>query len=106
MDYNPRLKEKYRAQVVPALQEKFGYKNHMQVPRLLKICLNQGVGAATGDKKLVDQALEEMSTIAGQKAVATKSRKAISNFKLRENMPIGDRKSTRLNSSHVSESRM
>jgi large subunit ribosomal protein L5 len=86
-----RLKEKYSKTVVPSLQEKFQYRNHMQVPRLTKICLNQGVGAATADKKLVDQALEEVTAIAGQKAVATKSKKAISNFKLRENLPIGTR---------------
>lgn len=89
--YSPRLKQTYTASVVPALKEKFGYKNVMQIPRLTKICLNQGVGAAVADKKLVDQAVEEMSTIAGQKAVATKSKKAISNFKLRENLPIGAR---------------
>ncbi|MCU0421928.1 MAG: 50S ribosomal protein L5 [Bacteroidia bacterium] len=86
-----RLKETYSKQVVPALQEKFGYKNVMQVPKLTKICLNQGLGAAVADKKIVDQAVEEMTIIAGQKAIATKSKKAISNFKLRENMPIGAR---------------
>ena len=89
--YTPRLKDQYTAQVVPAMKEKFAYKNVMQVPKLLKICLNQGVGAAVADKKLVDQAVEEMSTIAGQRAVSTKSKKAISNFKLRENLPIGAR---------------
>lgn len=89
--YTPRLKETYSNTVVPALQEKFAYKNVMQVPRLTKICLNQGLGAAVADKKIVDQAVEEMSIIAGQKAVPTKSKKAISNFKLRENMPIGAR---------------
>lgn len=89
--YTPRLKEKYSKDVVPALKEKFGYKNMMQVPKLTKICINQGVGAAVADKKLVDQAVEEMTIIAGQKAVATKSKKAISNFKLRENLPIGAR---------------
>lgn len=89
--YTPRLKDQYTAQVVPALREKFAYANVMQVPKLLKICLNQGVGAAVADKKLVDQAVEEMSTIAGQRAVSTKSKKAISNFKLRENLPIGAR---------------
>lgn len=89
--YTPRLKDKYTKEVVPALKEKFTYKNAMMVPKLTKICLNQGIGAAVADKKLVDQAVEEMSTIAGQKAVATKSKKAISNFKLRENMPIGAR---------------
>ncbi|MBP9185483.1 MAG: 50S ribosomal protein L5 [Bacteroidia bacterium] len=89
--YSARLKETYSKTVVPALQEKFTYKNVMQVPRLTKICLNQGLGAAVADKKIVDQAVEEMSIIAGQKAVPTKSKKAISNFKLRENMPIGAR---------------
>ncbi len=89
--YSPRLKDKYTSQVVPAMKEKFAYKNVMQVPKLLKICINQGVGAAVSDKKLVDQALEELTLIAGQRAVATKSKKAISNFKLRENLPIGTR---------------
>jgi large subunit ribosomal protein L5 len=89
--YTPRLKETYSKAVAPALKEKFAYKNVMQVPRLTKICLNQGLGAAVADKKIVDQAVEEMSIIAGQKAVPTKSKKAISNFKLRENMPIGAR---------------
>lgn len=89
--YTPRLKETYSTTVVPAMKEKFGYKNVMQIPRLTKICLNQGVGAAVADKKLVDQAVEEMTTISGQRAVATKSKKAISNFKLRENLPIGAR---------------
>ncbi|MFN5921743.1 MAG: 50S ribosomal protein L5 [Bacteroidota bacterium] len=89
--YSPRLKDTYSKSVVPAMKEKFGYKNVMQIPRLTKICLNQGVGAAVADKKLVDQAVEEMSTIAGQRAVSTKSKKAISNFKLRENLPIGSR---------------
>lgn len=89
--YTPRLKEQYSKAVIPAMKEKFAYKNAMQVPKLTKICLNQGVGAAVADKKLVDQAVEEMSNIAGQKAVSTKSKKAISNFKLRENLPIGAR---------------
>jgi large subunit ribosomal protein L5 len=89
--YTPRLKETYSKSVVPALKEKFQYKNVMQIPKLTKICLNQGVGAAVADKKLVDQAVEEMTTISGQKAVSTKSKKAISNFKLRENLPIGAR---------------
>ncbi|MCB0733306.1 MAG: 50S ribosomal protein L5 [Flavobacteriales bacterium] len=88
-NYVPNLRKKYDEEVVPALKEKFGWKNVMQVPRLKKICLNQGVGAGVADKKQVDTAVEEMTLIAGQKAVATYSRKAISNFKLRENMPIG-----------------
>ncbi len=85
----PRLREKYKGEVVPALTEKFSYKNGMEVPKLLKICLNQGVGDAVADKKLVDVAVEEMTLIAGQKAVPTFSKKAISNFKLREDLPIG-----------------
>jgi large subunit ribosomal protein L5 len=89
--YTPRLKEQYLKQVIPALKEKFAYSNVMQVPKLTKICFNQGVGAAVADKKLVDQAVEEMTIIAGQRAVSTKSKKAISNFKLREDLPIGSR---------------
>lgn len=89
--YTPRLKEKYLKQIVPVLNEKFKYKNSMMVPKLEKICINQGVGAAVADKKLVDQALEELSTIAGQKAVGTRSKKDISNFKLRKGVPIGTR---------------
>lgn len=84
-----RLREKYAQEIVPALKEKFGYKSVMQVPVLKKIVVNRGVGAATGDKKLIDSSLEEITTITGQKAVATMSKKAVSNFKLRENMPIG-----------------
>jgi large subunit ribosomal protein L5 len=91
MSYVPTLKIKYRNEVVPELQEKFQYKSSMQVPKLLKICLNQGVGAATQDKKLIDSALTEMTTIAGQKAVPTKATKSVSNFKLREGMTIGAR---------------
>lgn len=89
MEYQPTLKAKYRDEVVPKLMEKFQYKSVMEVPRLTKICLNQGVGQATSDKKLVDNAVDEMSLIAGQKAVKTIAKKAISNFKLREAMPIG-----------------
>lgn len=89
--YTPRLKEKYTKQIVPAMQEKFGYKNSMMVPKLLKICINQGIGQAVADKKLVDQAIEELTLIAGQKAVGTRSKKDISNFKLRKNVPIGTR---------------
>jgi large subunit ribosomal protein L5 len=85
----PRLKTKYAAEVVPALQKRFNYKSSMQVPRLEKISINRGVNGAVNDKKLVDIALEELSTISGQKAVATMSKKDISNFKLRKNMPIG-----------------
>jgi large subunit ribosomal protein L5 len=85
----PRLKTKYTNEVVPALQKRFNYKSPMQVPRLEKIAINRGVNGAVNDKKLVDIALEELSTISGQKAVATMSKKDISNFKLRKNMPIG-----------------
>jgi large subunit ribosomal protein L5 len=87
----PRLKEKYQKEIVPSLKEKFQYKSVMQVPKMEKICINKGVGAAVADKKLVDVALEEITTISGQKAVPTKSKKDISNFKLRANMPIGVR---------------
>lgn len=85
----PRLKEKYNGEVVKHLQDKFQYKSVMQVPRLTKIVINKGIGAAVADKKLIDAGVEELSIIAGQKAVPTMSKKAISNFKLRENMPIG-----------------
>jgi large subunit ribosomal protein L5 len=91
MEYSPNLKEKYRKDIAPALKQEFGYKSVMQVPRLEKICLNQGIGAAVSDKKMIDSAVAEMSIIAGQKAVATKSRKDISNFKLRKGVPIGCR---------------
>lgn len=85
----PRLKLRYREEVAPSLQKKFAYKSVMQVPKLSKICLNQGVGAAVVDKKLIDAALSEMTQITGQKAIATRSKKDISNFKLRVNVPIG-----------------
>jgi len=91
METIPRLKKKYDDEIVPALMEQFQYKNKMQVPRLLKINLNQGLGDAITDKKLIDTGIEEMSLIAGQKAVMTKSKKDISNFKLRKGMPIGVR---------------
>jgi large subunit ribosomal protein L5 len=84
-----RLQEKYVQEVVPMLKEQLGYKSVMQVARLDKICINQGIGAAVNDKKLIDVAIEELSSITGQKAVATKAKKAISNFKLRAKMPIG-----------------
>ncbi len=89
--YIPRFKKKYRDEVVPALMEQFQYGSIMEVPRLVKICLNQGVGEATQDKKLVDNAAAELTLIAGQKAVPTKARRSVSNFKLREGMPIGVR---------------
>jgi len=88
---NPRLADKYKKEVVPALMKKFSYKTVMQAPRLTKICLNRGVNGAVTDKKLIDIAIDELTNITGQKAVATMSKKDISNFKLRKNMPIGAR---------------
>jgi large subunit ribosomal protein L5 len=89
--YSARLADKYKKDVVPALQKRFNYKSVMQVPKLEKICLNRGVNGAVNDKKLIDIALDEMTQITGQKAVSTMSKKDISNFKLRKNMPIGTR---------------
>lgn len=86
-----RLKEKYQSEVIPALQEKFQFKSIMQVPRITKICINRGIGAAVADKKLVDNGVEELTTITGQKAVPTIAKRSVSNFKLREGMPIGAR---------------
>jgi large subunit ribosomal protein L5 len=86
---SPRLKEKYQKEIVPALKEKFSYSSIMQVPKLTKISINKGIGAAVADKKLVDIGVEELTIISGQKAVATKAKNSISNFKLREEMPIG-----------------
>ncbi len=86
---NPRLKDKYLNDVVPALKAKFQYKSIMQVPKITKIVVNKGIGAAVADKKLVEIGVEELSTITGQKALATKSKKDISNFKLRSGVPIG-----------------
>ncbi len=97
MSYAPRLKSKYREEIVSSLQNKFNYKSTMQVPRLLKICINQGVGAAVSDKKLIDNAVDEMTLITGQKAVSAKSKKDISNFKLRKNVPVGVRVTLRDN---------
>ena len=89
--YTPRLADKYKKDVVPALMKKFSYKTVMQAPKLSKICLNRGVNGAVADKKLVDIAIDELTMVTGQKAVATMSKKDISNFKLRKNMPIGAR---------------
>lgn len=89
MAYIPRLKQEYKDQVVPALTEEFGYKNVMQVPKLSKIVLSRGVGGAVADKKLIDYALDEMTKISGQKAIATISKKDVASFKLRKGMPIG-----------------
>lgn len=91
MGYIPRFKTKYREEVIPKLMEEFQYSSIMEVPRLIKISVNQGIGDATNDKKLVDNAINEMSIITGQKAVPTYARTSISNFKLREGMPIGAR---------------
>ena len=89
MSYVPRLLEKYKNEVVPNLKGKYDYKSVMQVPKIEKICLNQGVGSAVSDKKQVENAVEEMTAIAGQKALPVTSRKDVSNFKLRKGMPIG-----------------
>ena len=91
MNYQPKLREQYKSEIVPALMKEFNYKNVMQVPRLLKISLNQGIGAALADKKLIDYGVEEMSAITGQKAVPTISKCDVSNFKLRRGHPIGVR---------------
>ncbi len=84
-----RLKEKYQKEVVPALQKEFGYKNVMAVPKIEKVVVNMGLGEATQNPKIIDSAVEELTAITGQKPVVTKAKKAISNFKLREGMPIG-----------------
>lgn len=91
MTYVPRLKSKYHNDIRTALKDKFQYKSVMQVPKLQKIAINQGVGAATTDKKLIETAINELTTITGQQAVAAKSKKDISNFKLRKGMPVGVR---------------
>ena len=89
MTYIPRLKQEYKDRVVSALKEEFGYKNVMEVPKLEKIVVSRGVGAAVSDKKLVDHAVEELTKITGQKAVSTISKKDVASFKLRKGMPIG-----------------
>lgn len=91
MAYVPTLKTKYKEEIIPALQKEFGYKSIMQVPCIEKIVVNQGIGQAVSDKKLIEVAQTELSTITGQKAVLTRSKKDISNFKLRKGMPIGVR---------------
>ncbi|TXD82315.1 50S ribosomal protein L5 [Subsaximicrobium wynnwilliamsii] len=91
MAYTPRLKKEYQDKVVTALTEEFGYKNVMEVPKLKKIVLSKGVGAAVADKKLIDHAIDELTAITGQKAVATLSKKDVASFKLRKGMPIGVR---------------
>ena len=89
MKYTPSLKVKYQEEIIPALKKEFEYSTVMQVPRLEKIVVNRGVGKAVADKKLIEVAQEELSMITGQKAVQTLSKKDISNFKLRQKMPIG-----------------
>jgi large subunit ribosomal protein L5 len=89
--YSPRLSDKYKKEVIPALMKRFNYSTVMQCPRLEKICINRGVNGAVSDKKLVDVAIDELTNISGQKAIPTMSKKDISNFKLRKNMPIGAR---------------
>jgi len=91
MSYIPRLKTKYQEEIVPALMKQFEFKNIMQVPKLQKISINQGLGKATIEKKMIDEGVAELTMIAGQHAVSTKSKKDISNFKLRKGMPIGAR---------------
>ncbi|MBU1367890.1 MAG: 50S ribosomal protein L5 [Bacteroidetes bacterium] len=91
MSYQPRLREQYKSEIVPALMKEFSYSSVMQVPRLVKISLNQGIGAALTDKKLIDYGVDEMSSITGQKAVPTISKRDVSNFKLRKGSPIGVR---------------
>jgi len=88
-DYTPRLRTDYKERIAKAMTEKFGYKNHMQIPRVEKVVINMGVGDATQDKKKVDKAVAEMEKIAGQKPVVTKAKLSIASFKLREGMPIG-----------------
>ncbi len=97
MEYTPNLKTKYYEEVVPALLKEFNYKSSMQVPKLVKIVLNQGVGKAIADKKLIDTSQKELTLISGQKAVQTISKKDISNFKLRKKMPIGVKVTLRRN---------
>lgn len=89
--YTPRLRTKYREEIIDGLKERFSYSSVMQVPQIEKIVINQGLGKAVSDKKLIDTGIEELSKIAGQQAVATLSKKSVSNFKLRDNMPIGVR---------------
>lgn len=89
--YQPVLKKKYLEEIVPAMMTRFSYKTVMQVPKVVKISVNKGIGDAVADKKLVDVGVEELSMITGQKAVPTKAKKSVSNFKLRDGMPIGAR---------------
>ena len=88
-NYTPRLKERYRSEIAPALTEQFEYVNPMQVPRLLKVVINKGIGEASQNKKILDDTLEELRKITGQQPTVRSARKSISNFKLREGMPVG-----------------
>jgi len=97
MKYTPRLKKKYQEEIINKLMEEFGYKTVMQVPKLEKISINQGLGDATQDKKIIDEALKELSMITGQKAVPVKAKRSVSNFKLREGMPFATRVTLRNN---------
>jgi large subunit ribosomal protein L5 len=97
MDYTPNLRKTYQKDIIPNLMKEFGYKSIMQVPKLEKIVINQGVGQAVADKKLLETALKEVTDITGQKAIATLSKKDISNFKLRKKMPIGVKVTLRKN---------
>jgi large subunit ribosomal protein L5 len=89
MEYVPALKKRYKEQIAPALKNEFGYKSVMQVPKLEKICINQGIGDSVADKRLIDNAVQQVTMITGQKAIPAYSKKDISNFKLRKGMPIG-----------------
>ena len=100
-----RLKEQYQNEIIDAMIKKFGYKNIMEVPKLDKVVINMGVGEAKDNAKALDSAVADMEKITGQKAVLTRAKNSVANFKIREGMPI-DRKSTRLNSSHITRSRM
>ena len=97
MSYIPRLKQEYRTSIINKMMEEFGYKTVMQVPKIVKITINQGLGDATQDKKIIDESLKELSLIAGQKAISVKAKRSVSNFKLREGMPIATKVTLRSN---------
>lgn len=99
MSYEPRLQKKYKEEILPEMMEKFEYDSVMEVPKITKVCINQGIGEATQDKKVIEKSVEQLSLIAGQKAVSTKAKKSISNFNLREGLVIGTKvtlRSTRM----------
>jgi len=89
MSYSPRLKKQYEEEIIPKMKEEFKYKSSMQVPKLVKISINQGLGDATQDKKIIDEAMKDLATIAGQKPISIKAKKSVSNFKLREGQSVG-----------------